>query len=68
MDISEQLAEVVKVSNGFKPMKELADRLANQHTDKELPVLAHKLFESKDYQIRMVAVFLFGKLAKKRCG
>lgn len=65
MDISEQLVEVVKVSNGFKPMKELADRLANQQTDKELAVQAHKLFESTDYQIRMVAVFLFGKLAAK---
>lgn len=65
MNLEAELKEIAKVPNGFKPMKLLADSLSKELTTKEMEKLAFELFLSDVYQIRMVAVFLFGKLASK---
>ncbi len=62
MDIEKELEVIAKVSNGFKPMKSLADKLISIHSPTELESIAYKLYESKIYQIRMVSVFLFGRI------
>lgn len=65
MTLEEELKEIAKITNGFKPMEHLADSLEKELTEKELEDLAFRLYGSEIYQIRMVAVFLFGKLAAK---
>ncbi|WP_430602304.1 hypothetical protein IGJ02_002629 [Enterococcus sp. DIV0724b] len=66
MILEEELKKIAKITNGFKPMEHLADSLEKKLTEKELEDLAFMLYSSEIYQIRMVAVFLFGKLAPKR--
>lgn len=63
MTLEEELKEIANVPNGFKPMEHLADSLEKERTEKELEELAFTLYASEIYQIRMVAVFLFGKRA-----
>lgn len=63
MNLDEELQEIAQVANGFKPMELLADSLEKKLIDKELEDLAFELYLSEVYQIRMVAVFLFGKIA-----
>ncbi|ALS01775.1 DNA alkylation repair protein [Enterococcus silesiacus] len=65
MNLEEELNEIAKIPNGFKPMERLADSLEKKLTEKELEDVAFKLYLSEIYQIRMFAVFLFGKLAAK---
>ncbi len=63
MNLKKELEEIAKVSNGFKPIKILATKIAENHTQEELENMAHKLYESEIYQVRMLAVFLFGKIS-----
>lgn len=65
MNLEGELKEIAKISNGFKPMEHLADSLEKNLTEEELEKLAFKLYLSEMHQIRMVAVFLFGKCASK---
>ncbi|MGX7265872.1 DNA alkylation repair protein [Enterococcus crotali] len=65
MNLEEELEVIGKISNGFKPMELLADSIADRFTDEEIEKISFKLFLSEVYQRRMVAVFLFGKLAPK---
>ncbi|EOH93333.1 hypothetical protein UAW_02581 [Enterococcus haemoperoxidus ATCC BAA-382] len=65
MTLEEELKEIAKITNGFKPMEHLTNSLEKELTEKELEDLAFRLYGSEIYQIRMVAVFLFGKRASK---
>lgn len=63
MNLEEELEGIDKIPNGFKPMESLADSIADRFTNEEIEEISFKLFLSEVYQRRMVAVFLFGKLA-----
>jgi len=64
-ELEKELKEIDKIPNGFKPMEILADSISDRFTDEEIEKISFKLFLSEVYQRRMVAVFLFGKLAPK---
>lgn len=63
MDITKELNELTKIPNAFKPMRDYADTLEATLSIKELEKLAYDLYTFEEHQIRMVAVFLFGKLS-----
>ncbi|EFI83311.1 DNA alkylation repair protein [Listeria grayi] len=65
MNIEEELQIIAAVPNGFKPMENFANRLAETYPEEQLEKTASDFYQSETYQIRMVAVFLFGKLAVK---
>ncbi|EUJ27719.1 Uncharacterised protein [Listeria grayi] len=62
MNIEEELQIIAAVPNGFKPMENFANRLAETYPEEQLEKTASDFYQSETYQIRMVAVFLFGKL------
>lgn len=66
MDLNKIEQRVLKVQHGFGPMREVALNVLNESdsTPKNLR-LAKDLYESKDYQVRMVAVFILGHIASK---
>lgn len=63
MIFEKELNSIATVSNGFKPMENLANEAAQTLSKAELTELAYHLYESEIYQIRIVAVFLFGRLS-----
>ncbi|QIK70105.1 DNA alkylation repair protein [Erysipelothrix sp. HDW6C] len=56
---------VVIVNNGFKPMKDVAQDLLDEHNHEFIAFLADALYASEHHQVRMVAVFLYGSLANE---
>lgn len=59
----EDLDSIEHVSNGFKPMQNLAENVEKTLSKNEMTEYAYRLYDSEIYQRRMVAVFLFGKLS-----
>lgn len=54
---------VISTENGFKPMKETALLLFKTYNKNEVNSIANSLYVAEEYQMRMVAVFLFGFIA-----
>ena len=54
-----------KTQHGFSDIRRTADEVFASHTSTETLSLAKELFASEIHQARVLAVFLFGKLAAK---
>lgn len=63
MRFEDELSVIASVTNGFKLMKNLADKVGKTLSKNEITQYAYHLYDSEIYQIRMVAVFLFGQLS-----
>lgn len=64
MNTLEQLiARAQKTQHGFTDIKRAADEVALTHNQQESICIAKELFVSEVPQVRMLAVFLFGKFA-----
>jgi 3-methyladenine DNA glycosylase AlkD len=66
MTIVESLVQrVQKTQHGFTDIQKAAEEVFAGHNHTETLALAKELFTSEVYQARMLATFLFGKLAAK---
>lgn len=66
LTIKEQLDRITAVSKGGYPHGKLAEQLEASFLKNTLETISTYLYQPEVYQIRMVAVFLFGKLASDK--
>jgi len=63
--ITSLIQRVQKTQHGFKDIQKVAEEIFTSHSTAETLRLAKELFDSDVPQARMLATFLFGKLAAK---
>jgi HEAT repeat protein len=64
MDTIERLIErAQKTQHGFRDIRAAADEVIRAYTPEDSIRLARKLFASKVHQARVLATFIFGRLA-----
>jgi 3-methyladenine DNA glycosylase AlkD len=57
--------QIKHIKHGFADIQKLADEIIKDNSDKEIFNIAKRLFSSEIHQGKMLATFLFGKLAAK---
>ena len=66
VDVEDVVAQVALVTDGFKPIRDLADGSLARHSPDDALALAHALSRSEVHQARMLATLLLGRLAAAR--
>jgi 3-methyladenine DNA glycosylase AlkC len=65
INLNELIKKISQVKDGFKPIREEAEKCISSHSQQESIALAHELYKSDVYQARMMATIIFGKFAAK---